>query len=156
MTTQKIAIDQRLAELGISLPTGPRGPSLFLPAVQTGNLLFVSGHVSRKGGKVIEGKVGREFDLSQGQEAARFATIEMLAGAKAVLGSLDRVRRVVKLFGMVNSTETFNQQHLVMNAASQLILDVFGEAGRHARSAVGMAQMPLGCAVEVEAIFEVA
>lgn len=148
-------IDERLTALGIRLPEGPRPPSLFAPAVQTGNLLFVSGHISRRDGKVIEGKLGRDMDVAAGQEAARWAAIELLAGAKAVLGNLDRVKRVVKLLGLINSSDTFTQQPLVMNAASQLILDVFGEAGLHARSAVGMAQLPAGCAVEIEAILEV-
>ncbi len=156
MSTNQGNISQRLAALGITLPEGPRPASLFLPAVQTGNLLFVSGHISRKDGKVIAGKVGRDIDLSQAQDAARWAAIELLGGIKLAIGDLDRVKRVIKLLGLVNSAETFTEQHLVMNAASQLILDVFGEVGRHARSAVGMAQLPQGCAVEIEAVLEIA
>ncbi|MBX7213733.1 MAG: RidA family protein [Thermoflexales bacterium] len=156
MDTSTGTIDKRLAELGLSLPEGPLTPTLFLSAVRTGNLLFVSGHISRKDGVIIKGKVGRDLTLEQAQEAARHATLELLAGVKRTLGSLDRVRRVVKILGMVNSTETFDQQHIVMHAASQLLLDVFGDpVGRHARSAVGMAQMPHGCALEIEAVLEV-
>ena len=156
MSTDQGIILQRLVTLGITLPQGPRPPSLFAPAVQTGNLLYTSGHISRKDGKIIAGKLGRDMDVSQGQEAARWAVIELLSGIKYAIGDLDRVKRVVKLLGMVNSADTFVDQPLVMNAASQLIVDVFGEAGRHARSAVGMAQLPAGCAVEIEAILEIA
>lgn len=148
--------EQRLAELGISLPTMSGGPTLYVPAVRSGSLLFLSGHgpVGPDGGLVI-GKVGAEIDVEAAREAARLTGLQLLAAMRAELGSLDRVRRVVKLLGMVNVAPGFADTPAVIDGCSQLLLDVFGEAGRSARSAVGMAELPFGMCVEVEAIVEV-
>ena len=148
--------EQRLVELGISLPTLSGGPSLYVPAVRSGSLLFLSGHgpVGPDGGLVI-GKVGAGIDVEAAREAARLTGLQLLAAMRAELGSLDRVRRVVKLLGMVNVAPGFADTPAVIDGCSQLFLDVFGEAGRSARSAVGMAELPFGMCVEVEAIVEV-
>jgi len=149
--------EARLKELGITLPTAPRPVANYVPAVRTGNLLFLAGHVPVRDGQFTSiGKLGKELSVEEGSQAARLVGLNLLASARAALGSLDRVRRVVKVLGMVNSAEGFGEQPKVVNGFSDLMVEVFGEAGRHARSAVGMAGLPMGVAVEVEAIFEVA
>lgn len=150
-------IEQRLAELGIELPTPARPVANYVPFVRTGNLLWVSGQVSLAAdGSRIIGKLGADFDVAKGQAAARRCAINLIAQAKAALGELDRVARVVKLVGFVNSTPEFGDQPSVVNGASDLMVEVFGDKGRHARSAVGVAALPLGVAVEIEAVFEAA
>ena len=149
-------IDQRLADLGITLPEAAAPVASYVPAVQSGGLLHISGQISfAEDGSLIKGRLGEDVDLDQGVAAARRCGIMLLAQMKAALGSLDRVGRIVKLGVFVNSTPAFTDQPKVANGASELMQEVFGEAGRHARSAVGVAVLPLGVAVEVDAIVEV-
>jgi enamine deaminase RidA (YjgF/YER057c/UK114 family) len=149
-------IEARLRELGIVLPTPPVPVANYVPTVLSGALLVCSGQVSAApGGKAIKGKLGAEVALEQGQEAARICAINLLAQAKGALGDLDRIRRCVRLGGFINATPTFAQLPLVMNGASDLVVEVFGDAGRHARTTVGVAELPGDASVEVEAMFEV-
>jgi enamine deaminase RidA (YjgF/YER057c/UK114 family) len=124
-------------------------------AVTTGDQVFLSGHIAKRDGKPWVGKLGLDMDTATGQLAARSIAIDLLSTLNAHLGSLDRVRRVVKVMGLVNSTPEFTEQHLVMNGCSELIVEVFGEIGKHARSAFGVAQIPLGACVEIEMIVEI-
>jgi enamine deaminase RidA (YjgF/YER057c/UK114 family) len=150
-------VEARLREIGLELPPPPRPAANYVGAVQSGSLLFISGHVPTKDGEFVYiGKVGKELSLEEGYEAARMAALNCLASAKTVLGDLDRVTRVVKILGMVNCSEDFGEQPKVVNGASDLLVQLFGEAGRHARSAVGMQALPFGVAVEIEMILEVA
>ena len=150
-------IEKRLAELGIALPTPPAPIANYVPTALSGPLLFCSGQVSTApGGKAMKGKLGANVSIEQGQEAARICAINLLAQAKAALGDLDRVKRCVRLGGFINCEPNFAQLALVMNGASDLMVEVFGDAGRHARSTIGVAELPGDAAVEVEAIFEVA
>ena len=151
-----MSIDNRLAELGITLPDAPAPAANYVPAVQTGNLLFVSGQISADENGLIKGVVGRDLDVEAAAAAARRCGLALIAQARAATGSLDRVVRVVKLTGFVNSTPDFTDQPEVINGCSDLMVEVFGDAGRHARAAVSAAALPRGVAVEVEAIFEVA
>jgi enamine deaminase RidA (YjgF/YER057c/UK114 family) len=149
-------IAERLAELGVTIPTAPSPAANYVGAVRTGNLVFVSGHGPRReDGSMITGKLGRDLTLEKGYEAARLTMIQCLASLQAEIGDLDRVRRIVKLLGMVNCTEDFGSQPQVMNGASDLLVAIFGEAGRHARSAVGMQMLPSNISVEIEMIVEV-
>lgn len=150
-------IEKRLAELGITLPTPPAPIANYVPTALSGQLLFCSGQVSTApGGKAMKGKLGAEVSIEQGQEAARICAVNLLAQAKAALGDLDRVKRCVRLGGFINCEPNFAQLALVMNGASDLMVEVFGDGGRHARSTIGVAELPGDAAVEVEAIFEVA
>lgn len=150
-------IDQRLSELGIELPPANAPAGNYVPFVQTGNLLFISGQIPVVDGKpAFIGTVGAELSAEDGAAAAHTCALAILAQAREALdGDLDRVVRCVKLSGFVASTADFGDQPKVINGASDLMVEVFGEAGRHARAAVGMASLPLGVAVEIEAIFEV-
>ena len=150
-------IESRLEHLGISLPAEPVPIANYVPGVRTGNLLYLSGlgPASRTDGTTPSGKVGRDLTTEEGYEAARLTGINILARMKGELGDLDRVRRVVKLLGMVNSAPDFNQQPAVVNGCSDLLVEVFGEKGRHARSAVGMAALPNDIPVEIEVIIEI-
>jgi enamine deaminase RidA (YjgF/YER057c/UK114 family) len=149
-------IDERLAELGITLPTVSMPVANYVPAVQSGNLLFVAGQVPRDAdGKMITGKVGADMDPETAYKAARACGVSALAAARAALGSLDRVRRVVRVMGLVNATPDFTAQPAVINGFSDLMVEVFGEQGRHARVAYGAGSLPGGAAVEVESLFEV-
>jgi enamine deaminase RidA (YjgF/YER057c/UK114 family) len=151
-----MSIDQRLAELGITLPEPAAPVAAYVPAVEHGGLLHISGQISfAEDGSLITGRLGDDVDLDGGIAAARRCGVMLLAQMKAALGSLDRVERVVKLGVFVNSTPDFTAQPKVANGASELMQDVFGEAGRHARSAVGVTVLPLGVAVEVDAIVAV-
>ena len=151
-------VEDKLRSMGLELPEVTKAPGPALPrvsAVQTGNLVFVSGHTPFKDGKFVYiGKLGREFDVDQGYEAAKITVLNCLAGLKEVIGDLDRVERVVKMLGMVNCTPDFAQQPKVVNGASDLLVQLFGDAGRHARSAVGMNSLPQGQAVEIELVVE--
>jgi len=149
-------IDARVAELGITIPE-PRTPSAnYIPFVQTGNLIFVSGQVSMAADGLIAGKVGENVDIETAQKGARACGLNLLGQLKVALGGdLDRVKRVVKLGGFVNATTDFIHPPTVMNGASDLMVEIFGEAGRHARFAVATASLPQGAAVEVDGIFEV-
>jgi enamine deaminase RidA (YjgF/YER057c/UK114 family) len=149
-------VEERLRELGHEVPDpGPSLPTLE-PCVRTGNLVFLSGHGARRDGVYIHlGKVGRDIDTATAQEAARITTLNLLGALRNEIGDLDRVRRVVKLLGMVNCTPDFTEQSQVINAASELLIAAFGDRGRHARSAVGMGSLPANLSVEIEMIVEV-
>ncbi len=148
--------EQRLEELNIQLPDAPQPVAIYRPAVQVGNLLFVSGHgPNRADGTQITGKVGVELTAEEAKEAARVTGLCILSTVRNFLGSLDRVVRVVKVLGMVNATPEFGEQPQVINGFSELMMEVFGDPGKGARSAVGMGSLPGNIPVEVEAIFEV-
>jgi len=151
-----MSAEKKLQELGITLPQPPKPVANYVPAVKTGNLLFVSGHGPYNDGKTItSGKLGQELTIEQGYQTARNVALNCLASVKAALGDLDKVKRIVKLLGMVNCTEDFKDQPKVINGASDLLVGLFGDAGRHARSAVGMQSLPNGIPVEIEMIMEV-
>jgi enamine deaminase RidA (YjgF/YER057c/UK114 family) len=148
--------EEKLAALGLSLPAAPAPVANYVPALQSGHLLFVSGQISKAvTGEVITGKLGGGVDVARGREAARACALNILAQAKAALGSLERIERIVKLTGFVASTPAFTDQPQVVNGCSDLLVEVLGERGRHTRSAVGVAALPLDAAVEVEAIIAV-
>ena len=150
-------IDARLTELGLSLPDAPMPAANYVPFVRSGNLVFVSGQISQNTDGLIKGKLGADLDLAAGATAARHCALSLIAQLRAACdGDLDRVLRVVKLTGFVNSTPDFTDQPKVVNGCSDLLVEVFGEAGKHARSAVSAGSLPLGVAVEIEGIFEVA
>ena len=144
-----------LARLGIELPAVSAPAAAYVMAAQTGNTVFLSGHIARKDGKVWTGKLGQDIDTETGKAAARAVAIDLLATLHAHVGDLNRVSRIVKVMSLVNSTTDFTEQHLVTNGASELLAEVFGDKGKHARSAFGVAQVPLGSCVEIELIAEV-
>jgi enamine deaminase RidA (YjgF/YER057c/UK114 family) len=150
-------VDARLAELGIEVPEAAAAVANYVGYVRSGNLVFVSGQVPLVDGAFkFQGKVGAEFSVEEGQEAARICAINIIAQLKAACGGdLDRVRRIVKLGGFVNSTPEFTDQPKVINGASDLMVAVFGDAGRHSRAAVSAGALPLGVAVEVDAVAEI-
>ena len=150
-------IDARLKELGIELPTPSTPGANYVPFVRSGTLVFLTGQLSQwNGERRFVGKLGREWSVEQGREAARLCALNLVAHLRtAARGDLDRVRRCVRLAGYVNSTPDFLSQSQVMNGASDLFVDVFGDAGRHARMAVGVAALPYDVAVEVEGVFDV-
>jgi enamine deaminase RidA (YjgF/YER057c/UK114 family) len=148
-------VEARLQELGITLPTPPAPVASYVPFVIVGNVVHISGQVSVDASGGIKGKLGDAIEVEQGQAAARLCGLNLLAQVKAACGGdLDRVKRVVKLNGFVNVTPDFDPIPQVMNGCSDLMVSVFGDAGRHARSAVGMANLPLNYAVEVDGLFE--
>ncbi|WP_333839072.1 RidA family protein [Novosphingobium sp.] len=149
------SIDSRLAELGLTLPQAAAPVAAYVPTVLAGGLLHVSGQLPFVDGQLVTGRLGESVSLEEGQAAARACGLMLLAQAKAALGSLDRIERVVKLGAFISSTADFTDQPKVANGASELMQAVFGEAGLHARSAVGVPVLPLGAAVEVDAIFAV-
>jgi enamine deaminase RidA (YjgF/YER057c/UK114 family) len=149
--------EARLKALGITLPPAPAPVASYVPAVRTGNLVFLAGQGPLSGGKpTITGKVGAEVTEEQGYKAARETILTSLAALRAEIGSLDRVRRVVKLVGWVNSAPGFTRQPWVINGASDLLVEIFGDAGKHARSSVGANELPFNIPVEIEIIVEVA
>lgn len=149
-------VEKRLQEMGIALPEMSAPKALYVPVVQTGKLCFVSGQIPMLDGKVLyTGKVGGSRTLEEGQEAAKVCAINILAALRAHIGDLDKIVRIVKLQAFVSSTTDFMQQHIVVNAASQLLYDALGEKGHHARTAVGTNQLPMDVTVEIEAIVEV-
>lgn len=150
-----MTIESRLAARGITLPDAPAPAANYVPSVRTGNLLFVSGQISAGPDGLIRGRLGDGMTVGEGALAARACGLALLAQARAALGSLDRVARVVKLTGFVASTPEFTDQPEVVNGCSDLMVEVFADAGRHARAAVSAAALPRGVAVEIEAIFEV-
>lgn len=152
------AINSRLKELGITLPQAAAPAANYVPYVISGNMLYLSGQLPIEDGKVaVTGHLGRNVDVATGQRAAELCAINILAQASAALGGdLGRIRRIIKLNGFVASTPDFVEQHLVINGASNLIANVLGEAGKHARAAVGMASLPLNAAVEIDAVMEIA
>ncbi|ENN87006.1 hypothetical protein RHSP_13397 [Rhizobium freirei PRF 81] len=152
------AIEARLKELGIALPQAAAPAANYVPYVISGNLLYLSGQLPMENGKIgVTGHLGKDVDVAGGQRAAELCAINILAQAKAALGGdLGRIKRLIKLNGFVASTPDFVEQHLVINGASNLLANVLGEAGKHARAAVGMAALPLNAAVEIDAILEIA
>lgn len=150
-----MSVYEKLRELNVTLPQATPPAAAFVPWVRAGNLIYLSGHIARKDGKPWTGKLGAELNTTQGQEAARGIAVELLATLHAATGDLNKVARIVKLLVLVNSTPQFTEQHLVANGASELLIEVFGEHGRHARSAFGIAQIPLGSCVEIELVAEV-
>jgi enamine deaminase RidA (YjgF/YER057c/UK114 family) len=146
-------VEARLASLGIALPAAPNPVANYVPSVMAGNLLFISGQISKAAdGSIAKGRLGAELNTAQGSAAARLCALNILAQAKAAVGELDRIAHVVKLTGFVNASPDFTDHPQVMNGASDLMVEVFGDIGRHARAAVGVSSLPLGCAVEVDAI----
>jgi len=152
-------VEKKLTEMGLSLPPSPAPVANYIPAVRSGNLLFVSGHgpALLKDGKIeyIRGKLGKDLTVEQGYNAAKQVMLNILQSIKGIIGDLDKVRRIVKVLGFVNCTEDFPDQPRVINGASDLLVALYGERGRHARSAVGMQQLPFGIAVEIEMVVEV-
>ncbi len=148
--------ETRIKQLGLTLPTPGTPLGNYVPGVRVGNLLYLSGHGPRReASPTARGKLGRDLSTDEGYKVARDVGINLLGSARHILGSLDKVKRVVKVLGMVNSAEDFGEQPKVINGFSDLMVEVFGESGRHARSAVGMAGLPMGIPVEIEMILEV-
>jgi enamine deaminase RidA (YjgF/YER057c/UK114 family) len=151
-----MSAESKIKELGIQLPSPAKPVANYVPAVRTGNLVFLSGHGPlRPDGSYVTGKVGRELRLEEGYQAARLVAIGLLGSLKAEIGSLDKVVRIVKLLGMVNGEPDFADHPKVVNGASDLLVQVFGDSGKHARSAVGMGSLPFGIPIEIEMIVEV-
>jgi enamine deaminase RidA (YjgF/YER057c/UK114 family) len=152
-----MTIAARLQALGIELPPLAVPAAAYLPFVQTGSLVFISGHIAKKDGKPWVGQLGLTMTTEEGKAAARSIAVELMGTLQAAAGGdLGRVKRIVKVMSLVNSTPTFTEQHLVTNGCSELLGEVFGDAGKHARSAFGVAQIPLGACVEIELIAELA
>ena len=148
-------IHDRLKSLGIELPPVGAPAAAYVMAATSGNTIYLSGHIAKRDGKPWVGKLGMDMDTETGKSAARSIAIDLMATLQNHLGSLDKVKRIVKVMGLVNSTDTFTEQHLVVYGCSDLLLEVFGDAGKHARSAFGVAQIPLGACVEIELIAEI-
>jgi len=149
-------IEKKLKEMGIDISNAPKPAASYIPAVQTGNLVYTAGQASKKDGNLVyRGKLGKDLTVEEGYEAAKISIINCLAVLKDHLGSLDRITRVVKLLGFVASTPDFDQQPYVINGASDLLIILFGEKGKHARSAIGTNVLPFGTPVEIEMIVEV-
>ncbi|SAL12528.1 endoribonuclease L-PSP [Caballeronia sordidicola] len=152
----QLNVYDKLKELGIELPSAGAPAAAYVMSAQSGNTVYLSGHIAKKDGKVWAGKLGDSLTTEEGRAAARSIAIDLIATLHAHVGDLNKVTRIVKVMSLVNSTLEFTEQHLVTNGASELIADVFGERGKHARSAFGVAQIPLGACVEIELIAEVA
>jgi len=151
-----MSVYDKLKELNITLPPVAVPAAAYVPYMQTGNLVFLSGHIARRDGKPWVGQLGRDTSTEQGQAAARAIAIDLLGTLhEATGGNLDRIKRIVKVLSLVNSTADYTEQHLVTNGASELFGQIFGEAGKHARSAFGVAQLPMGACVEIELIAEI-
>ena len=152
-----MTVAQKLLDLNITLPTVATPAAAYVMTVRSGHTLYVSGHIAKKEGKPWVGKLGKDMTTEQGREAARAVAIDLIATLNAACdGDLSRVRRIVKLVSLVNSTPDFVEHHLVTNGASELLAEVFGEAGKHARSAFGVAAITLGACVEIEMVAEIA
>jgi len=151
-----MSVYDKLKELGITLPPVAKPAAAYVPFVRTGNLVFVSGHIARREGKPVVGQLGKTMSTEEGQAAARGVAVDLMGTLQAAVdGDLNRVRRIVKLMSLVNSAPDFTEHHLVTNGASELFGQVFGDKGAHARSAFGVAQIPMGACVEIELIAEV-
>ncbi|WKB52633.1 RidA family protein [Eleftheria terrae] len=150
-----MSVYDKLKALNIELPPLAVPAAAYVPFVRTGSLLFLSGHIAKKDGAVWAGQLGKDITTEQGQAAARAVAIDLLGTLHAAVGDLNKIKRIVKLMSLVNSTPSFTEQHLVTNGASELFGQVFGPQGAHARSAFGVAQNPLGACVEIELIAEV-
>ena len=156
MSSAPPSIYDRLTELGITLPPVAIPAAAYVPFVRTGNLVFLSGHIAKRDGKPWIGQLGRDIDTAIARRAARSVAIDLLGTLHAAIGDLNKVERIVKVMSLVNSTPEFTEQHLVTNGCSELLAEVFGERGAHARSAFGVAQIPMGACVEIELIAQVA
>ena len=150
-----MSIAQRLLDLGITLPPVAVPAAAYVPFVRTGQLVFLSGHIAKRDGQVWTGQLGKTMDTAEGKLAARQVAIDLMGTLQVAAGGLDKVVRIVKVMSLVNSAPDFTEHHLVTNGCSELLGEVFGEAGVHARSAFGVAQIPLGACVEIELIAEV-
>ena len=149
-------IESRINELKIMLPDAPKPVAAYIPAKQTGNLVFTAGQLPMVNGELIsKGLLGQDVEIDEANKAARICTLNALAAIKGVIGDLDRIKQIVRVVGYVASVPTFTQQPAVVNGASELLLEIFGENGKHARSAVGMAVLPLNASVEIELTVEV-
>ena len=142
--------------MNITLPDVATPAAAYLPFAQTGKLVFLSGHLAKKDGQVIVGQLGKNMSTEEGKAAARAVAIDLMGTLQAAVGDLGKVKRIVKVMSLVNSSADFTEQHLVTNGCSELLVEVFGHAGKHARSAFGVAQIPLGACVEIELLAEVA
>ena len=151
-----MSVYDRLKELGIELPPVAVPAASYVPFVRSGSLVFLSGHIAKRDGKPWAGQLGRDIDTDTGRQAARAVAIDLLGTLHAAVGDLNHVQRIVKVMSLVNSTPQFTEQHLVTNGCSELLGEVFGEAGKHARSAFGVAQIPMGACVEIELVAELA
>ncbi|RCK21985.1 RidA family protein [Thalassospira lucentensis] len=150
-------IDAHLADLGITLPAATAPVANYVPYVVSGNLVHISGQITMENGELkFVGKLGKDYQVEDGQKAARLCALNLVAQLKSAIGDLDKVTRVVKLNAFVNSDPAFTDQPKVVNGASDTMVEIFGDAGKHARSAVGVASLPLGVAVEIDGIFEIA
>ncbi|MFN3417596.1 MAG: RidA family protein [Caldimonas sp.] len=150
-----MSVYNQLKALNIDLPPVATPAAAYVPFVRTGSLVFLSGHIARKDGKPWVGQLGKDLSTDEGKAAARAVAIDLMGTLQAAVGDLNKVKRIVKLMSLVNSTPTFTEQHLVTNGASELLGQVFGDKGAHARSAFGVAQIPMGACVEIELIAEV-
>jgi enamine deaminase RidA (YjgF/YER057c/UK114 family) len=150
-----MSVYDKLKQLDITLPPVATPAAAYVPFVRTGNLVFISGHIARKDGKPVVGQLGKTMGTEEGKQAARQIAIDLMGTLHAAVGDLDKVKRIVKLMSLVNSAPDFTEHHLVTNGASELIGQVFGDKGAHARSAFGVAQIPMGACVEIEMIAEV-
>ena len=151
-----MSVYDKLSELHIELPPVAVPAAAYVPFVQTGHLIFLSGHIAKKDGKPWVGQLGRNMQTAEGKDAARAVAIDLLGTLHAAVGDLNKIRRIVKVMGLVNSTPDFVEHHLVTNGCSELLGQIFGEKGAHARSAFGVAQLPMGACVEIELIAELA
>jgi enamine deaminase RidA (YjgF/YER057c/UK114 family) len=150
-----MSVYDKLKELGITLPPVATPAAAYVPFVQTGNLVFLSGHVAKKDGKAWVGQLGKDMNTADAKPAARAVAVDLMGTLQAAVGDLGKVKRIVKLMGLVNSTSEFTEHHLVINGASELLAQVFGDKGTHARSAFGVAQIPMGACVEIELVAEI-
>jgi enamine deaminase RidA (YjgF/YER057c/UK114 family) len=151
-----MSVYDKLSELHIELPPVAVPAAAYVPFVQTGHLIFLSGHIAKKDGKPWIGQLGRNMQTAEGKDAARAVAIDLLGTLHAAVGDLNKIRRIVKVMSLVNSTPDFVEPHLVTNGCSELLGQIFGEKGAHARSAFGVAQLPMGACVEIELIAELA
>lgn len=151
-----MSVYDRLDQLGIVLPSVAVPAAAYVPFVRSGNLVFLSGHIAKRDGKPWVGQLGRDVDTATGKQAARAIAIDLLGTLHAAVGDLNKVERIVKVMSLVNSTGDYTEQHLVTNGCSELLGEVFGDKGAHARSAFGVAQIPMGACVEIELIAQVA
>jgi enamine deaminase RidA (YjgF/YER057c/UK114 family) len=156
MTTTAQDVYAKLKSLDITLPAVAAPAAAYLPFVQTGKLVFLSGHLAKRDGQVVVGQLGKNVTTEEGKAAARLIAIDLMGTLHAAVGDLNNIKRIVKVMSLVNSTGDFTEHHLVTNGCSELLGEVFGDAGKHARSAFGVAQIPLGACVEIELIAEVA
>jgi enamine deaminase RidA (YjgF/YER057c/UK114 family) len=153
---RSMSVNDKLKQLGINLPPVATPAAAYVPFVQTGNLVFISGHIAKKDGKAWVGQLGKTMQTEEGKQAARAIAIDLMGTLQAACGGdLNKIKRIVKVMSLVNSSPDYTEQHLVTNGCSELLGEVFGDKGKHARSAFGVAQIPMGACVEIELIAEV-